>query len=101
MSKPLSKWPTLSRHLRGYGTQWDKLRVAILVRDNHLCQSCLAKGRVTAANQVDHIVPKAKQGTDDHNNLQSLCKPCHDAKTIIDNGGKPRPTYGADGWPLD
>ena len=101
MSKPLSKWSTVSRHDRGYGSDWIKLRQVVLGRDDHLCQACLAKGRVTAANQVDHIVPKAKQGTDDLDNLQSLCKPCHDAKTIIDNGGKPRLTYGADGWPID
>ena len=30
---------------------------------------------------VDHIIPKAEGGTDDESNLQSLCKPCHAAKT--------------------
>ena len=72
----------------------------VLTRDYHLCQACLSRDRVTPANQVDHIVPRAKGGSDDMDNLQSLCKPCHDAKTVIDNGGKPRQTIGLDGWPV-
>lgn len=72
-----------------------------MTRDNHLCQACLRLGRVTPANQVDHIIPRAKQGSDDLDNLQALCEPCHKSKTIRDNGGTARLTYGADGWPLD
>ena len=53
----------------------------VLTRDDHLCQACLSRDRVTPANQVDHIVPRAKGGSDDMDNLQALCKPCHDAKT--------------------
>ncbi len=30
---------------------------------------------------VDHIIPKAHGGTDADSNLQSLCWPCHKAKT--------------------
>lgn len=91
-------WSRESRHKRGYGTAWDKLRKQILIRDKHLCQACLP--RVTPANQVDHIIPKAKGGTDDPANLQAICKECHDEKTIRDNGGKPKPTIGLDGWPI-
>jgi 5-methylcytosine-specific restriction protein A len=40
---------------------------------------------VTPANEVDHV------DGDSHNNapsnLQSLCKPCHSAKTVNENGG--------------
>lgn len=70
-----------SRHARGYGTDWDKKRIRILRRDNGLCQPCLRAGRITAAKQVDHIVPKEEEGTDDDQNLQAICKDCHDAKT--------------------
>lgn len=91
-------WSRTSRHDRGYGTAWDKLRLRILKRDKHLCQGCLP--RPTPATQVDHITPKAKGGTDDEDNLQSLCAPCHEAKTIKDTGGKPRVAIGADGWPV-
>ena len=33
---------------------------------------------------MDHITPKAKGGSDDEGNLQSLCKPCHEAKTTAE-----------------
>ena len=48
-----------SRHQRGYGTQWDKLRARILKRDKYLCQECLRSGRATEAKTVDHIIAKA------------------------------------------
>lgn len=51
-----------SRHQRGYGAKWDKLRVRILKRDKYLCQECLRAGRVTEAKTVDHIIAKAHGG---------------------------------------
>lgn len=93
-------WHKTSRHARGYGNEWDKLRTRILDRDKHLCQPCLRKGRVTAANTVDHITPKAKGGTDDEQNLEAICKSCHKDKTTIDAGGKPKQAIGRDGWPV-
>ncbi|NMG64901.1 HNH endonuclease [Azoarcus indigens] len=76
-----------SRHERGYGSKWDQIRARILARDCGLCQACLRQGRVTAVGDrpysayCDHIVPKAEGGTDDDTNLQTLCRPCHKAKT--------------------
>lgn len=87
----------LSRHERGYGTQWDKLRKRILIRDKYLCQVCLKQGIPTPAKQVDHIIPKAQLGTDDTDNLQSICIPCHKAKTKAETSK--RPVIGLDGWP--
>lgn len=66
---------------RGYGYAWQKLRIIILQRDKYLCQYCLRDGRVTQAQIVDHIKPKAKGGDDRQDNLQSLCRACHDHKT--------------------
>lgn len=88
----------LSRHARGYGYEWTKLRLHILRRDRYLCQICERQGRVTPATEVDHIVPKAQDGTDDWENLQSACTPCHKAKTKAENSNKPR--IGVDGWPI-
>jgi len=51
---------------------------------NHpLCVACEGKGMVTAANEVDHIVPhRGDQALMwDEANWQALCKPCHSAKT--------------------
>jgi len=89
-----------SRHARGYGTQWDRLREAVMVRDCGLCQPCRRSGRAKLATQVDHIVPKAKSGTDDMINLQAICSACHDDKTIADTGGRVKQTIGPDGWPM-
>ena len=101
-----SNWSTKSRHQRGYGSTWDKLRAAKLAADP-LCEPCKAKGRTTAATEVDHVTPKFKGGTNDPNNLQSICRPCHADKTAGEaaeaQGRRPklRLTFGLDGWPID
>jgi len=66
---------------RGYGYAWQQLRKQILSRDKGLCQECLRQGKYRPARIVDHIVPKSEDGTDDSNNLQSLCQACSDKKT--------------------
>lgn len=96
---------TLSASQRGYGAPWRKRRAVVLMRDHHLCQACAVHGRTTAANQVDHIVPKHKGGTDDLDNLRAICEECHTAKTIeeaIEAGGGRRvlPELDEDGWPV-
>lgn len=70
---------------RGYGHAWRKLRELVLKRDSYLCVQCDALGRVTEATDVDHIVNKASGGTDDMNNLQALCSPCHRMKTSLED----------------
>jgi 5-methylcytosine-specific restriction endonuclease McrA len=35
----------------------------------------------------DHVIPLSAGGTDDESNLQALCKPCHDRKTVLCDGG--------------
>lgn len=88
--------PYGSRHARGYGTAWDKLRKVVLRRDMWLCQECSRHGRTTPAKDVDHIKRKADGGTDQLDNLQSLCRPCHIAKTRAENQGLDE--VGLDGW---
>jgi 5-methylcytosine-specific restriction protein A len=70
-----------NRHIRGYGSEWDRLKPIAMKRDSYLCQSCIKKGIATAAAQVDHIKPKALGGTDALSNLQCLCDACHRDKT--------------------
>lgn len=71
-----------NRHERGYGTKWDKLRLKVLKRDHYQCQQCAKQNKIASANQVDHIIPKARGGDDSFINLQSLCVACHRQKTI-------------------
>jgi 5-methylcytosine-specific restriction protein A len=99
-------WGDTSRHARGYNTRWDKLRKRILARDMHLCQPCLDAGIATPAREVDHITPKANGGTDDADNLQAICTPCHQDKTAREaaeaQGRQPkkRLAFDADGFPV-
>jgi len=78
-----------NRHQRGYGTAWDKLRKQILQRDAGLCQPCLRAGRVARGTHVDHIAAKARGGSDDHSNLQTICIDCHKAKTATEGRKSP------------
>ena len=88
---------------RGYGARWRKLRDRIMRRDKCLCQPCLQHGRLTPATAVDHITPKSQGGTDDHENLQAICKPCHNGKTQAEARGKvyTEKGCGADGMPTN
>jgi 5-methylcytosine-specific restriction protein A len=85
----MSGWHKTSRHERGYGSDWVKRRERVIQRDHGLCQACLRKGRLTPYRKgqgfaVDHIRPKAKGGTDADENLELLCRECHDAKTAAE-----------------
>ena len=77
------------RERRGFDTElgfyqsarWRNRRAAVL-RDNPLCCRCQAKGVLQPAKVVDHIVPVKLGGERfERANLQSLCVPCHNAKT--------------------
>ena len=46
-----------------------------------LCVTCQAEGRVRPVDEVDHRIPLWAGGADNESNLQSLCTPCHEAKT--------------------
>lgn len=61
---------------RKRGSAGVKDRNEIRERDQHCCRICGRLGTV-----VDHIVPLADGGSDDPDNKQTLCTPCHDEKT--------------------
>lgn len=62
------------------------LRWEVLARDNWTCCSC---GRSTREDgvvlHVDHIVPRSKGGTDEIDNLQTLCSKCNIGKSNLDD----------------
>lgn len=81
---------------------WARLRHAQLSA-HPLCIMCLVTEDVTEAKVVDHV--KAHKGDlslfYDANNLQSLCKPCHDKhKQRMERGGKAF-AIGVDGYPIE
>lgn len=72
---------------RTRGRAWMEARAKWL-RQHPLCVACLATGRTTAAEEVDHIIPLWCGGRDDDSNFQSLCKPCHAVKTAEEAKGR-------------
>jgi 5-methylcytosine-specific restriction enzyme A len=93
MTKTTSRWSTESRHARGYGSGWDRLRLSILARDCHICQcpECLGGQKaVRVATHVDHIKPKAHGGTDDPANLRAVNAECHKRLTMEQQGKRLR-----------
>ena len=64
------------------GRPWRRKRERILRRDKGLCQPCFRAGRITPALEVDHIVNVAQGGDDSDDNLEAICRPCHQAKTL-------------------
>ena len=101
-----SNWSKVSRHERGYGNEWSRIRLIVLKRDNGLCQCKECQGGkkfIRQANEVHHIISKAKGGTDELGNLQAINRACHMRETAAEQGRslKPRMEVGADGWPRE
>ena len=67
---------------RGYDHRWHRLR-DWYIGQHPLCARC-----GDAANEVDHIRPLSRGGDHALENLQSLCRGCHHAKTAADNRGR-------------
>lgn len=66
---------------------WKTTRIRILARDRHLCQWRLNQGICGApANEVDHITPAWRGGSDEDANLRSLCTGHHKRKSAGEGG---------------
>ncbi|MBE6159153.1 MAG: HNH endonuclease [Firmicutes bacterium] len=59
----------------------NSLRYDVLKRDNFRCQICGASSKDGAKLNVDHIIPIAKGGKTELNNLQTLCDRCNSGKS--------------------
>ncbi|MGD6992159.1 HNH endonuclease [Sutcliffiella horikoshii] len=63
--------------------EWKRARRLAIIRDRGLCVKCLARGKYTKFDVVDHRI----EIKDDHSlrlellNLQCLCHTCHNRKT--------------------
>lgn len=57
------------------------LRFEVLQQDNFRCRFCGASANDGAKLEVDHIVPVSRGGTNDRNNLQTLCEKCNIGKS--------------------
>jgi 5-methylcytosine-specific restriction protein A len=67
-----------------------------------LCRMCAARGLLTPATVVDHVIPhKGNSEAFWSGELQSVCNPCHQSrKRMLEIRGY-LPDIGLDGWPTD
>lgn len=93
---------TTQSHAGGYdeertrGRIWLRIRETVLIEEP-ICRICKRR----PSTQVDHIIPVSQGGTDERDNLQGICEPCHDKKTREDLGYKEGPReIGLDGYPI-
>ena len=56
----------------------NKLRVFIFSRSNGKCSYCGKQ-----AQEIDHVVPRSKGGTDSVNNLTATCRSCNEKKSNL------------------
>ena len=71
-----------------YPDDWDERRSRVYERDGYACQNCGVQGGPYGAAELhaDHITPISKGGSHRLDNLQTLCRTCHDYKTVRDTG---------------
>jgi len=72
----------------------DQLRLLVLRRDKYTCRQCWATG---TSLHVHHTLPKEKGGTDNPDNLITLCHQCH--REVHKVSRRAKPTVKADGEP--
>ena len=88
---PKSGWKGY-RHKQGSsgrgGTTWQNRRKRIFERDGYLCQEHKRLGKLVSVSLhginhgvCDHITPLAEGGSDDDENLQTICQSCDKTKT--------------------
>ena len=71
INEKIKKWG----YQQGFNYGYSSRRSAILHRDNYTCQCC---GKKNCRLEVHHIKFRRNGGTDDEENLITLCKECHD-----------------------
>lgn len=81
--------PRPSSHGRGYGSAaWQRVRKAVIARDEGVCQSCGKLIHEPGDAQIDHVhakpVDEAAEATP-LEGLQLLCRRCHSLKTSGEN----------------
>jgi len=62
---------------RGINYGYANTKAYILSRDGHTCQRCKGKSKDRRL-EVHHIIHRADKGSDEPDNLKTLCKTCHD-----------------------
>jgi 5-methylcytosine-specific restriction protein A len=69
-----------------YGRAWKRIRDRY-IKSHPLCEECQKQGKLTPVEEVHHIIPLSKGGTNKYSNLMSLCQSCH-TKTHMELGDR-------------
>lgn len=87
---------------RGYGYKWRKAREGFL-RNNPLCEYCIADGKVEPATVVNHKVPHRgdQQLFWDRDNWAAVCKQHHDSTIAKEESRGVKIGGDVSGNPLD
>ena len=70
ISEKLKHWA----YQKGFNYEFSSRKEAVLHRDKYTCQIC---GKKHTRLEVHHIIYRSKGGTDDEDNLITLCEDCH------------------------
>ena len=85
-NEKIKKWA----YQRGTNYGFANTKAFVLDRDSYKCQHCKGKSKDKRL-EVHHIIFRSNNGSDEPENLITLCKTCHDMVhdgKIIINGGK-------------
>nr|DAZ60398.1 MAG TPA: HNH endonuclease [Caudoviricetes sp.] len=79
MNRRYNKFERSADSNKKYGRAWRAIRKRY-ASAHPLCEMCLKEGRFTPVEEVHHIVPVSRGGSNDFSNLMSLCQSCHTKK---------------------
>lgn len=76
-----------------YPDDWDSRRQLVFLSDGYECRHCGEKGGQFGAAELEchHIIPKRMNGSDQPENLVTLCRQCHEEVHREDRDGDCRP----------
>lgn len=63
-------------HKKRYGSKWQKVRRRYISMHPY-CEKCFQNGIFREVDEVHHIRPLVDGGTNEDDNLMSLCRSCH------------------------
>ena len=69
-----------------YGRAWKRIRDRY-IKAHPLCEECQKQGKLTPAEEVHHILPLSRGGTNAEDNLMALCHSCH-ARITVEMGDR-------------
>ncbi|RJQ29202.1 HNH endonuclease [Candidatus Parcubacteria bacterium] len=84
--KHIQNWIKKREFPRISGRKLQKARKRLFKERPH-CENCLKQGKYSLATERDHIIPLSQGGPDAEENIQALCKECHDRKSKNEQKG--------------